>query len=159
MSKAAAQMSHQGLAELDQPHGDAALVHQLACEHEKRNRHERKTVHAVVDVAVKQRDVFFLAVQPEQQARGRQKAEEDRQSDQQEDEKNRKEPDQHQSAPAMSGSGMTGMRSAPPKLAMMLRRISSMLTSVSRNTPTRMEAIIQLRGTRIHSLKERLPGT
>ncbi len=78
MCKATAQVAHECLAEFYQTGRDPALVHQFACEHEERNRHERKTVHAVVDVTVEQRDVAFLAIQPKQDAGSSQQAEKDR---------------------------------------------------------------------------------
>ena len=61
-------MAHHGLREFDQPRGNATAVHQLAGEHEKRNGHQREAVHAVIDVAVEQRHVALLTIQPEQYA-------------------------------------------------------------------------------------------
>ena len=92
-------MAHQRLAELHKTDGDAAFVHQLACQHEERDRHQRKAVHAVIDIPVEQRDVFFLPVQPKKQAGRGQQAKEHRQSDQQEQQEQRKEPNQHLFAP------------------------------------------------------------
>ena len=58
--------AHEGLTELDQPMSDAATVHNLARQHEERDRHQRETVHAVVKIAIEQRQVTLLPVQQQQ---------------------------------------------------------------------------------------------
>ena len=52
MRQPAAQMAHEGLAELDEAGGDAAAVHDFAGQHEERQRHQREAVHAVIKIAV-----------------------------------------------------------------------------------------------------------
>ena len=159
MREPAAEMAHHGLCEFHQPHGDAAAVHQLAREHEEGDGHQREAVHAVVDVAVEQRDVLLLPVQPQEQARSRQQTEEHRQADHQEEQKERQEPDQHHSVPNCSSSAMAGSLSSPPSILTTARRISSRLTEMSKTRPTSNEAIIQLRGTRNQLSKLQLVGT
>ena len=161
MRKASPQVAHQGLGELNQAFGDAAFVHHLACQHEERDGHQRKAVHTVVNITIKQGDVSFLAIQPQQDARRGEQAEEHRQTDHQEDEEDGKEPDQHVSYSAMisSSGGISSFRLSPPPIIVMRdRRISSMLTISSRTTPTSSEAIIHDRGMRIHSEKSSAVG-
>ena len=141
MREPAAQMPHQRLAELDEPGGDAAAVHQFAREHEERQRHQREAVHAVVEVAVQQRDVAFLAVEPQQQPRRQQERDEHRQADQQEDQEEREEKGQHQSVSRLSEGASVGGSSASGSTSwMIVRRISSKVTTASRTTPTKSEA-------------------
>ena len=56
------QMAHQRLRKLDQAHGDTTAIHQFPRQHEKRDRHERKTVHPVVKIAIQQGQIPFLTI-------------------------------------------------------------------------------------------------
>ena len=64
MGQAAAEMPHHRLRELDKPRGDTATVHQFTSQHEKRDRHQREAVHAIIDIAIQECDIAFLSVQP-----------------------------------------------------------------------------------------------
>ena len=148
-------MPDQRLRELDDPDGDAAPVHEFPGQHEERDRHEREAVHAVVDVAVEQRDVLFLPREPEQDAGCGDQPEEDREPDRQEQQEGGEEPDQHvapYSAMISSSGGPRSARSSPPpRTVMSERRNSSTLTTNSRTTPTKNDIIIHRRGTFTHS--------
>ena len=58
MREATAQVPHERLRKLNQSFGDTTFVHQLAREHEKRDRHQRKAVHAVVDISIQQSELL-----------------------------------------------------------------------------------------------------
>lgn len=64
-------------------------------EQEEGQGHQREAVHAIVEIAVEQREVAFLPVEPQQNAGREKQREKDRQAYHQEDEEDRQEPDQH----------------------------------------------------------------
>ena len=88
-------MTHQSLRKLNQPRCDAAAVHQFSGQHKKRQRHQWKAVHTIVDIAVEQGDVTLLPIEPQQNTGCEEKREKDGQSNHQEKQEYRKEENKH----------------------------------------------------------------
>ena len=91
MRQPAAQVADHGLAEFNQPQGDVRAVHHLARQHKEGDRHQRKAVHAVVDIAIKQHEVAGLPVHPQQNRRSYDKTKEHRKTQQQPHQEQRQE--------------------------------------------------------------------
>ncbi len=114
VAEAAAEVADQGVGQAHQARGHAGMVHQVAGQHEQRDRHQREDVHAAEEALRQGVGEQRRVDEEEPHQRGEQQAEEQRQAEQEVDHEGCDHGDGHHACDPPSTVVLAGCRGQGP---------------------------------------------